>query len=100
MYIHSSHGCSANPEAARTKKHGQAAAQRSQRAQRTSVAGAWSSLAPANQPSVTVMRFSVSVPVLSEQIAVAPPIVSQAASTRTKLLSCKGARMCTCEVLL
>ena len=26
-------------------------------------------------------------PVLSEQIAVAPPIVSQAASTRTKLLS-------------
>ena len=42
---------------------------------------------PANQPSTTVMRFSVSVPVLSEQIAVALPIVSQAESTRTKLLS-------------
>ena len=36
---------------------------------------------PANQPATTVMRFSVNVPVLSEQIAVAPPIVSQAAKT-------------------
>ena len=35
----------------------------------------------------TVIRLSVSVPVLSEQIAVAPPIVSHAAKTRTKLLS-------------
>ena len=59
-------------------------------APRTSFAGAWSSFAPANHPSVTVMRFSVSVPVLSEQMAVAPPIVSHAASTRTKLLSCKA----------
>ena len=42
---------------------------------------------PANQPATTVMRFSVSVPVLSEQIVVAPPMVSQAASTRTKLAS-------------
>mmetsp|Transcript_18102 Transcript_18102/g.45570 ORF Transcript_18102/g.45570 Transcript_18102/m.45570 type:complete len:242 (-) Transcript_18102:610-1335(-) len=33
------------------------------------------------------MRFSVSVPVLSEQMAVAPPMVSHADSTRTKLLS-------------
>ena len=31
--------------------------------------------------------FSVRVPVLSEQMAVAPPMVSQAAMTRTKLLS-------------
>lgn len=36
---------------------------------------------PANQPVTTVMRFSVSVPVLSEQMAVAPPMVSQAART-------------------
>jgi hypothetical protein len=36
---------------------------------------------PANQPVTTVMRFSVRVPVLSEQMAVAPPMVSQAAST-------------------
>ena len=43
---------------------------------------------PPNHPSVTVILFSVSVPVLSEQIAVAPPMVSHAASTRTKLLSC------------
>lgn len=43
---------------------------------------------PENQPSTTVMRFSVSVPVLSEQMAEAPPMVSHAASTRTKLLSC------------
>mmetsp|Transcript_4769 Transcript_4769/g.13708 ORF Transcript_4769/g.13708 Transcript_4769/m.13708 type:complete len:259 (+) Transcript_4769:3629-4405(+) len=44
-------------------------------------------LRPENHPSTTVMRFSVSVPVLSEQMADAPPMVSQAASTRTKLLS-------------
>ena len=31
--------------------------------------------------------FSVRVPVLSEQMAVAPPMVSHAARTRTKLLS-------------
>lgn len=36
---------------------------------------------PANQPVTTVMRFSVRVPVLSEQMAVAPPMVSHAAST-------------------
>lgn len=36
---------------------------------------------PPNQPSVTVILFSVSVPVLSLQMAVAPPMVSQAAST-------------------
>ena len=42
---------------------------------------------PANQPSTTVIRFSVSVPVLSEQMAVVLPIVSHAESTRTKLLS-------------
>ena len=49
--------------------------------------GSRSQNAPANQPDTTAMRFSVSVPVLSEQIVVAPPMVSHAASTRTKLLS-------------
>ena len=34
-----------------------------------------------NQPSTTVMRLQVRVPVLSEQIVVALPIVSQAAKT-------------------
>jgi hypothetical protein len=58
------------------------------RGARTSGVGAWLSLTPLNQPSTTVMRFSVSVPVLSLQMAVAPPMVSHAASTRTKLLSC------------
>jgi len=42
---------------------------------------------PPRRAATTVIRFSVSVPVLSEQMAVAPPIVSQAARTRTKLLS-------------
>ena len=46
-----------------------------------------SHIRPANQPATTVMRFSVSVPVLSEQMVVAPPMVSHAASTRTKLAS-------------
>ena len=51
--------------------------------------GIWSSVggvvqdSSANQPAVTVIRFSVRVPVLSEQMAVAPPIVSQAANTCT-----------------
>mmetsp|Transcript_211 Transcript_211/g.230 ORF Transcript_211/g.230 Transcript_211/m.230 type:complete len:214 (+) Transcript_211:727-1368(+) len=49
--------------------------------------GSRSNIVPANQPSTTVIRFSVRVPVLSEQMAVAPPMVSQAANTRTKLLS-------------
>jgi hypothetical protein len=49
--------------------------------------GTLANLTPANHPSVTDILFSVSVPVLSEQMAVAPPMVSQAASTRTKLLS-------------
>lgn len=53
-------------------------------------AGSLSYFLPENQPSTTVMRFSVRVPVLSEQMAEAPPMVSQAASTRTKLLSCIG----------
>lgn len=35
----------------------------------------------------TVIRFVVSVPVLSEQMAVAFPIVSQASKCRTRLLS-------------
>jgi hypothetical protein len=35
----------------------------------------------------TVMRFSVSVPVLSEQMFVAPPIVSHASKCLTKFLS-------------
>ena len=35
----------------------------------------------------TVIRFSVKVPVLSEQMLVTRPIVSQLAGTRTKLLS-------------
>lgn len=35
----------------------------------------------------TVIRFVVNVPVLSEQMAVALPIVSQASKCRTKLLS-------------
>ena len=35
----------------------------------------------------TVIRLVVSVPVLSEQIVVALPIVSQASKWRTKLLS-------------
>jgi len=55
---------------------------------RSDGAGSVSYLRPENQPSTTVMRFSVSVPVLSEQMADAPPMVSHAASTRTKLLSC------------
>ena len=38
--------------------------------------------------STTVMRLVVNVPVLSEQIAVAFPIVSHASKWRTKLLSC------------
>ena len=42
---------------------------------------------PAMTPAVTVMRFSVSVPVLSLQMVVAPPIVSHAARKRTRLLS-------------
>ena len=50
-------------------------------------AGGASHMRPANQPATTVMRFSVSVPVLSEQMVVAPPMVSHAASTRTKLAS-------------
>ena len=37
---------------------------------------------------ITVIRFVVSVPVLSEQIAVALPIVSHASKCRTRLLSC------------
>ena len=36
--------------------------------------------------SKTVMRFSVSVPVLSVQITVTAPIVSEACNLRTKLL--------------
>jgi len=36
----------------------------------------------------TVILLVVSVPVLSEQIAVALPIVSQASRCRTRLLSC------------
>lgn len=47
----------------------------------SSAAGVWLNILPLNQPSVTVMRFSVSVPVLSLQMAVAPPMVSHAAST-------------------
>ena len=35
----------------------------------------------------TVMRLVVSVPVLSEQMAVALPMVSQASRCRTRLLS-------------
>jgi hypothetical protein len=42
---------------------------------------------PPNHAFVTVMRFSVNVPVLSEQMSVALPIVSHAANTRIKLLS-------------
>ena len=36
---------------------------------------------------ITVILFKVRVPVLSEQIWVAPPMVSEEASLRTKLLS-------------
>ena len=36
---------------------------------------------------VTVIKFLVRVPVLSEQIIFAPPIVSHASSFRTKFLS-------------
>lgn len=54
---------------------------------RSSALGRSPHIRPANQPETTVMRFSVNVPVLSEQMAVAPPIVSHAANTRTKLLS-------------
>lgn len=43
--------------------------------------GSFDQRSSANQPVNTVMRFSVRVPVLSEQMAVAPPIVSQAAKT-------------------
>ena len=42
---------------------------------------------PPNQPSTTVMRFSVKVPVLSEQMVVALPMVSHAAKMRMKHLS-------------
>mmetsp|Transcript_160839 Transcript_160839/g.390720 ORF Transcript_160839/g.390720 Transcript_160839/m.390720 type:complete len:257 (-) Transcript_160839:527-1297(-) len=42
---------------------------------------------PHSQPATTVIWFFVSVPVLSEQMLVALPMVSQAASTRMKLLS-------------
>ena len=42
---------------------------------------------PAMYAWTTVIRFVVSVPVLSEQIVVAFPIVSQASRCRTKLLS-------------
>mmetsp|Transcript_41382 Transcript_41382/g.129583 ORF Transcript_41382/g.129583 Transcript_41382/m.129583 type:complete len:282 (-) Transcript_41382:557-1402(-) len=42
---------------------------------------------PAAQACTTVMRFCVSVPVLSEQMLVALPMVSQAASWRMRLLS-------------
>jgi hypothetical protein len=44
-------------------------------------------MSPPNHAFVTVMRFSVNVPVLSEQMSVALPIVSHAANTRIKLLS-------------
>jgi hypothetical protein len=39
------------------------------------------------QYEVTVILFNVNVPVLSEQIESAPPIVSHAYNFRTKLLS-------------
>ena len=42
---------------------------------------------------ITVIRFSVRVPVLSVQITVAAPIVSQAWSRRTKLFSLSILRM-------
>ena len=42
---------------------------------------------PPSQPCTTVMRFSVSVPVLSLQMSVALPIVSHAASTRIRFWS-------------
>ena len=42
---------------------------------------------PPNQASVTVILLVVSVPVLSLQMVVAPPIVSQALRCRTRLLS-------------
>ena len=48
---------------------------------KSSAVGGEVHILPANQPVTTVIRFSVRVPVLSEQIAVAPPIVSQAAKT-------------------
>ena len=44
-------------------------------------------LRPASHECVTVIRFSVSVPVLSLQMSVALPMVSQAASTRIKFWS-------------
>jgi hypothetical protein len=47
----------------------------------SSAAGVVLCTLPPNHPSVTVILFSVSVPVLSLQMAVAPPMVSQAAST-------------------
>ena len=46
-----------------------------------------STVFPPSQPCTTVMRFSVSVPVLSEQMSVALPIVSHAASTRIRFWS-------------
>mmetsp|Transcript_10487 Transcript_10487/g.15333 ORF Transcript_10487/g.15333 Transcript_10487/m.15333 type:complete len:507 (-) Transcript_10487:339-1859(-) len=42
---------------------------------------------PAKYPSTTFILFCVSVPVLSEQMFVAPPIVSHAAKCLTRLLS-------------
>ena len=48
---------------------------------RSAAEGGVGHIFPANQPVTTVMRFSVRVPVLSEQMAVAPPIVSHAAKT-------------------
>ena len=46
-----------------------------------------SSLSLYTQPCITVILFCVSVPVLSEQIVFAPPIVSHAERWRTRLLS-------------
>lgn len=50
------------------------------------ISGVATSLFP-NQPSTTVILFSVRVPVLSEQIVVALPIVSQAARDLIEHLS-------------
>jgi hypothetical protein len=54
---------------------------------RSEADGASRKWSPAAQAATTVIRFCVRVPVLSEQMLVALPMVSQAASTRMRLLS-------------
>jgi hypothetical protein len=65
----------------------------------SSAAGVVLCTLPPNHPSVTVILFSVSVPVLSLQMAVAPPMVSQAASTlRTSSSSSSSRRVAVSNV--